>query len=443
MEKTKSQSSLVDNQKALLEEAKTEGNPNKICEILGKLARTLIDDDQPEAALSYLDDAINLAEENQLIKIKATNLGNRGVALVQLKRIDEARDHFDQVEEIAENIDDPTLKCDALLQKAIMNYEMSRGDLVQDDLLKALEITKEILDYDREMKTCALLGHNHFSIASFDESAKYFKLSLELAQKTNNKVAQAGYHHNLGNVYYSAGVSGEAILHLLKAVKLFQEFGDKQGEVSAMLRLVRSYAENDEPEKTYETAKTGYMLAKKINNKNAFNSFFNLLLIASSHLGMLEDVLSLIDEAMEIAEKEEDAGRKLTLFVSRGNTYFELDKFEEAREAYLEGLDISIRLQNWELKTRILGRLGAIEADLNNLDKSIEYSKEALEVAKKVGNRRLIGEQFVMLAFGARDKGDIESAIEYVENAKENFSIIEAQEALEKLEQFVEELENN
>ena len=323
-----------------------------------------------------------------------------------------------------------------------MHFEMSRGDLVQDDLQKALEITKEIGDYDREMKTCALIGHNHFSIASFDESAKYFKNALELAEKSNNKVAQAGYHHNLGNVYYSAGVSGEAIIHLLKAIEFFREIGDQQGEVSALLRLVKSYAENDEPEKTYETAKEGFDLAKKVDDKKAFNSFFNLLLIASSHLGMMEDVLSLIDEAMEIAEKEEDADRKLTLFISRGNTYFELDKLEEAKEAYLDGLEISIRLQDFELKTRILGRLGAIEADLNNLDKSIEYSKEALEVAKKVGNRRLIGEQFMMLAFGARDQGDIESAKAYVENAKENFSIIEAQAALEKLDQFVEELEN-
>ena len=284
------------------------------------------------------------------------------------------------------------------------------------------------------MKASALLGHNLFSIASFDEAATYFKNSLELAEKSNNKKAQAGYHHNLGNVYYSAGVSEEAITHLLKAIEFFKEFGDQQGEVSALIRLVKSYAENDEPEKTYETAKVGFDLAKSIDDKKALNSFFNLLMIASSHLGMKEDVLSLIDEAMILANEDKDEDRKLNLYISRGNTYFEMDKLEEAKEAYLEGLDISIRLQSWELKTRILGRMGAIEAELKNLDKSIEYSKEALEVAKKVGDRRLIGEQFVMLAFSARDQGDVDSAKAYVENAKEHFSIIEAQAALDKLE---------
>ena len=330
------------------------------------------------------------------------------------------------------------------MQKSIMHFELQRGDLIQSDLLKALEIAEGIGntgDTKRQMRIHALLGHNHFNIASFDEAAKYFLKALELAEKMDNRMAQAGYHHNLGNVYYSADVPGEAVIHLTKAVEIFRELGDQQGEINALLRLVKSFADSDQPEKTYEAAREGFALAKIVGDKKSSNSFSNLLIVTSKHLGLLNDTLELIQQAMEEAVADDDSERKLNLFVSLGNTYYELDKYENAKETYFEGLNISVRLQNWELKTRILGRLSAVEADLGDLEKSIEYSKEALEVAEKIGNHRLIGEQYMMLAFGARDQGDLEAAKTFVEKARGKFTIIEDQAALEKLDQFIAELQ--
>lgn len=431
----------INEQKGLLDQAKAEGNPDIVCEILGNLARTLIDLGQAEEALPYLDDAIRTAEKHNLIKLKANNLGNRGVALVHLNRMDQAREHFEQVQEIAQEINEPSLSCDALIQQAIMHLEIPRGDLVQKDLMDALVIAESIEDPKRQMNIHALLGHNHFNIASFDESAKFFLKALEFAEQTENQMAQAGYHHNLGNVFYSANAFNEAVNHFYKALEIFREIGDEQGEKNTLLRLVKSLADNDEPEKTCTYAQEGLELTRKLEDKTAYSVFFNLLIITTAYLGRLDDTLELVDDAMKEAEKDGDLDRKLNLFVSKGNTHFELDDYEKAKEAYLEGLDISVRLQKWELQTRLLGRLSAVEAELGSLDHSIIYAQEALGVAERIGNRKLIGEQLMMLAFCARDKGAIEEAREYAEKAQKDFTLIESKAALEKVDQFLIELE--
>lgn len=431
---------VLEEQKRVLEQAKAEGNPNNICEVLGRIARMLVDAGEAEAALPYLDEAISLADENGLINLKATNLGNRGVALVRLKRFDKAREYFEQVEEIAEENSLPALKCDALMQKTIMHLEISRGDLAQIDLMDALAIAEGIDDKNRQMKVLALLAHNHFNIASFDEAAEFFGKALTLAEETGNQAAQAGYHHNLGNVYYAGGLPSEAISHLTKAIDLFQNLGDSNGELNALLRLVKSYADDDQPENTYITAQKGLRLARQLQDEKASKSFQNLLIVTSSHLRKFDDTLELIEDSMTEADNAKDNERKLNLFISRGNTYYEMDDFSRAKEAYLQGVEIAVRLQDWNLNARLLGRLSAVEAELGNLEQSIEYGKQALERAEKVGDRRLIGEQYMMLAFGARDKGDFESAKAYAEKASEYFSLIEAKPAIEKLNQFLNEL---
>ncbi len=47
-----------------------------------------------------------------------------------------------------------------------------------------------------------------------------------------------------------------------------------------------------------------------------------------------------------------------------------------------------------------------------------------------------------MVAFGARDQGELEGAIKYAQSAKENFTIIQARAALVKLNQFIKELKD-
>lgn len=425
-----------------LNQAQVESNQEKESSALGVLARNLIETGKPEESLRYFDEAIKIAEENALHELKVAHIGNRGVALVKLGRFDEAREQFDKVMKLAEQVGNPLVKCDALIQRAIMHIQIPRGDLAQTDLIEALALAEDKSDLHRQMNIYGLLGHIHFDIASFDEAAVYFEKALKVVGSSNNRLAQAGYQHNLGNVYYCADLTEKAIELFLQALEIFRELEDRQGQKTVLLRLTKAYLDTNQPEQVGANARDGLLIARQLDDLDAIYAFLNVLMISSNQLGKLDDSLGYICDAMLEAERNKDTERLLNLYVSLANTNYEQNNFENARDAYLKGLELSVRLQNWELQTRILGRLSAVEAESGDFDKAYEYGQEALKIAESTGSHWLVGEQLMLLAFSARDMGRKDDALEYAAKAKTNFERTEANAALEKIENFIGELSN-
>ena len=117
---------------------------------------------------------------------------------------------------------------------------------------------------------------------------------------------------------------------------------------------------------------------------------------------LYEDGLDYACQALVIARERQDEESILSLLTSIGNNYYDLGQYDKARQAYEEAIEMAVRLQDWKAHARLLARLSALAADQGELKSSLEFAQQALKLAKKVGDHRLVGEQYMMLAFGYR-----------------------------------------
>ncbi len=108
------------------------------------MGRYLIGINDSQSALSYLDEAYEISHQSGENEIAAGFLGNKSIALLGLKRFREAEDALCNVAAIAEEENNNSLRVDAILQKASLFLDESRGDLAKEELEKALPIAKEL-----------------------------------------------------------------------------------------------------------------------------------------------------------------------------------------------------------------------------------------------------------------------------------------------------------
>jgi tetratricopeptide (TPR) repeat protein len=169
-------------------------------------------------------------------------------------------------------------------------------------------------------------------------------------------------------------------------------------------------------------------------------TYYDAKILVLLALNRYSEALELIDTALQDPHLSEFPERKMQLFVNRGNACFDENKTEQAFDAYSKALELSVRLQNWNVEARMLGRLGAVRAELGDFAAAIDYANQSLKKAKKAEDQRLVGEQYCMLALANRDLGNYAVAIEYGEKGLEVFNTATANPLKEKIRNLLEDL---
>jgi tetratricopeptide (TPR) repeat protein len=112
----------------------------------------------------------------------------------------------------------------------------------------------------------------------------------------------------------------------------------------------------------------------------------------------------------ELSEADEISGYLLS---SLGILYFQISSYEKAIEYHEKALDISRKIGDRKGEGNQLGNLGIVYSDLGQVEKAIDYYEQALVIAKEIGDRRGEGNNLGNLGIAYRNLGQVEKAIEY------------------------------
>ncbi len=182
---------------------------------------------------------------------------------------------------------------------------------------------------------------------------------------------------NLGYTYNDLGDARKAIEYHEKALKIFQEIGDRRGEGARLGSLGYSYRVLGDARKAIEYHEKA--------------------------LGIVQEIRYRKGEGAE--------------FVNLGADYRDLGDARKAIEYFEKALKIAQEIGDRRGEGARLGNLGIAYRDLGDARKAIEYYEKALKIAQEIGDRRGEGAEFVNLGTAYYDLGDARKAIEYYEKA--------------------------
>ena len=146
------------------------------------------------------------------------------------------------------------------------------------------------------------------------------------------------------------------------------------------------------------------------------------------------------DDAIESLEK----ARKIALSQGFDRKVIEIDakisrilsrkkEFERARALLKEAEKHLKRTHDRDLKAEVLYEMGSVEWWSGNEKEALDYFKRSLDLAKRIGDKRLMGLAYMGIANVYSETGDMEKDLEYSLKALECFEKADVREEIAKM----------
>lgn len=205
--------SQVDSLKVLL--SKTEGK-TKI-KLLVKVGYFL-SSENPNEAIKYLDEAIQLSDKTKNKWNKADALFNKGVALWHLGEITQSDKYYEDAIKIYDEFNDSLSMIKVFNSQAINHQMKGNVDLAFETFLRSLDYAKKMGDKATVFNTLLNIGIMYDNNSNYDKCLYYYYESLKYADEVD-KSSVALLQSYVAEVYLTLKNNEKAEEYLKKAVE--------------------------------------------------------------------------------------------------------------------------------------------------------------------------------------------------------------------------------
>ncbi len=216
------------------------------------------------------------------------------------------------------------------------------------------------------------LGDFSLAITRYAKAVEQFR-----AAKPTNFIRMAEVFNDLGFVYYFLFQPNLSREHHEKALKIYREQKDPQGEAETLGWLGHYY----EKQKQYDQA------------------------------------LECQKQALAIYEQLEDYEGLSRIYGNIGSIYEDLAQNEQALFYFQEALAVNELTQDRQERSVHLNNIGDIYRRTGRFEESLYYSNLALQLGKELKNQYREFETYRDLSLTYRDMGDFEKAFQYLDTA--------------------------
>jgi len=293
---------------------------------------------QKSLALSeVLGDQLQMARTlNNLGSVHA-NLGNYDLALAyyaQSVPLSEAQGNKVGTANTLSNI--------GLTHRLLGNYSRAL-----EYLLKALKLSEALGDRRGMAITLRALGQTFSSQGNRAQALEYFQKALRLNEAEGDKSERAILLGSIGNLYQNQGESAPALDYYGQSLTLREAIGDKSGVASVLLNLGGVYEQQGRLDLALEYFKKSLALRETLSGKLGVAEALQRIANFYQGQGAYTEALAAATRAAQIAT---DIRHRETLWRVRttaGKAYRALNQPTEARQAFVEAIDIieSLRAQ--------------------------------------------------------------------------------------------------
>jgi tetratricopeptide (TPR) repeat protein len=298
---------------------------------------------------------------------------------------------------------------------------------------KGLKLSEKIGWKEGQAKCCNSLGANNIGKSNYPKALEYFGKALKINKEIADKRGIASNLGNMGNVYNSQSDYSKALEYFGKALKINEEIADKRGIASNLGNMGNVYNSQSDYSKALEYFHKALKINEELGNKRG-------IAINLGNMGIIYENQSDYPKALEFYGKalkiNEEIGNKRGIASNLGNMgiiYKNQSDYPKALEFYGKALKINEELGSKNGIAFSLGNMGALylklsqdsviinPSELNefvslnkeiNLNNSIEYSLQAIEIFEEIGELNGRSYFFKTLADAYKQKGDYKKAYE-------------------------------
>lgn len=331
----------------------------------------------------------------------------KGISLFLLKELNDAILHYEQSLGIKRKILDEN---DMSISLSLFNMGYCYRDLGNLDKsvkchLKALKIRQENNNSKYIVKSYRELGKIYFKKGDFAKAEEYYNYVLNEQYELYGKddFSNSVIYRDLGILYANQNEYEKAIDYYEKALKIYTEYDDTEGDVAAVTSNIgRILSDQGKHEEALEKYNASLQLNKKYFGKDSDEYLSNITNIGIHYYEQndFENALVFLENADKIATEiyGKNHPEKALSLLNLADTWQKNDENERAKQTYLAATNILLQeesdnislnankynsVQDKELLLLIIkGYAETIEK--NNLKKSLSYYQLCLELTDQM-----------------------------------------------------------
>lgn len=217
------------------------GNDTSKVKTLNKLAGTMANSGDLDAALTYFQESYNLSKQLNYHFGIAVSLNNIGKIYMNKSNFPEALNYFFKSLEVAEKYHIKPGISAALGNIAIIYDNQKDYNKSLRYHFKSLKIDEEIGNLKGVASSYNSIGNIYYFKNNYPKVLEYYNKSLEIKYKTGDKKGCASTLANIGNIYYFQNDFEKTQEYYFKALQLFEEVDDVQSVAMLLNNLAETY----------------------------------------------------------------------------------------------------------------------------------------------------------------------------------------------------------
>ena len=366
-------------------------------------------------ALEYYNNALKINKEIGNKSGIAANLSGIGVIYKSQSDYPKALEYYHKSLKINEELGDEKSAAGTIHNIGVIYY-------FQSDYPKALEYynkARKINEQEGGNKSWLAnnlgnIGLIYMSQSDYPKALEYFHKALKIDEKLENKNGVARHLGNIGNIYSSQSDHPKALEYFHKALKIDEELGNKSGIARHLGNIGIEYSHQSNHPKALEYYHKALKIDEELGNKNGVARHLG-------NIGIIYEYQSNYPKALEYYHKALKINEEL------GNKSGIADNLGNMGALYLTLSQDSV-LSNISEGTELVSLKKEI-----NLNRSIEYSLQAIQLFEEIGDLAYRSTYLKILAEAYKQKGDYKKWGTYLEESHKLNDSVFNQENNEKL----------
>jgi len=384
------------NQKTVAQ-TRQHGTPIQLSIALSNLGLALFQAQKFEEGIAQFDEALALAQNIGDAHLQKQVLGIKVTAFQGIKRFPDAYETACQILELAEQVNDSAMKCDALISQGQTLLESGEPMIASERLQAAREIALALNDKRRQMHVGGVMGHISLAIAATNQAETYFDHAFSLAQDINDQRAAYGFLGNEAMLLSWTGDHQQAVGAFEQVYAYYNQVEDFQGQLQTLHYLVKGYRQLNDEEKTLHFAERAIALGQ--NEEPEYLIPFYQAVIPIYHLqGRNQLARQAITQATALIRKVKDRHQRLDFLLKQIDLQQKIDLSEPVVETSATALDLAEQLNRQNDTVHLIGVMGSTLAAQGDFQQTIDIFSmhlTRLNVADDVPTERALLHQLI------------------------------------------------
>lgn len=317
-----------------------------------------------------------------LPKAQARGLAAEGQALWNMGKLDDALARHRQAMALRESIGDESGIAWQSVQVAKIQLQSGDREAARQAFQRALELQKKLDDNSSEADTRLELGDLFLTLKQPDKALVEYSQARELLKTLGQRVREASAIQKMASATMNAGDHAGADKLITLAIAVLEKAGDKRELVSARLWLGRVRHNAGDPKSARQLIESVMPRDLSLDPSTAIDALTELVSLEVSY-GTPDKALTLAQQAMALAEKNQDAWRMNSALHALRNAYGALGDLAKQEEVMVKALANSEQSGNKPFMVSALQQLAWVYADTGRLAEAKAHAERAVALARE------------------------------------------------------------